>query len=156
MRYFAVAAALLIAAAPAFAEEAPAAKLVAKSDKATTGAAASKAVTLPGGTKIEDLKVGTGKEAVKGSTVKVHYTGTLTDGSVFDSSKKPGREPFDLENLGSAPVIKGWNEGIVGMKEGGKRKLTIPPAQGYGEMGRPPVIPPNATLIFEVELLGVN
>src|SRR5437879_7166238 len=103
--------------------------------------------------KIEDLAVGSGAEAKSGKTVSVHYTGWLTDGKKFDSSKDRGR-PFDFR-LGAGQVIKGWDEGVSGMKVGGKRKLTIPPEKGYGASGAGGVIPPNATLVFEVELLGV-
>ena len=84
----------------------------------------------------------------------MNYTGWLTNGKKFDSSI--GREPFPVENLGNAPVIKGWNEGIIGMKVGGKRQLRIPPDLAYGANGYPPVIPQNATLIFDVELLDVK
>jgi len=98
--------------------------------------------------------VGNGAEAVAGKRVKVHYTGTLTNGSKFDSSLDRGR-PFEFQ-LGAGQVIKGWDEGVAGMKVGGKRKLTIPADMGYGAKGFPPVIPPNSTLIFEVELLGVS
>lgn len=121
----------------------------------TTPSTEPKVTTLPSGTKYEDLVVGTGKEATKGSNATVHYTGTLTNGQKFDSSKDRGT-PFTVRNLGNAPVIQGWNEGLVGMKVGGKRRLTIPPNAGYGKRGAPPVIPPDATLIFEVELLDVN
>jgi FKBP-type peptidyl-prolyl cis-trans isomerase len=106
------------------------------------------------GLKIEDLVVGTGAEAVAGKTISVHYTGTLTDGTKFDSSKDRG-EPFEF-TLGAGQVIQGWDKGFAGMKVGGKRKLTIPPEMGYGSQGAGGVIPPNATLIFEVELLGVK
>jgi len=104
--------------------------------------------------KIEDLVVGNGAEAVNGAAVTVHYTGTLTDGSKFDSSLDRG-QPFTF-NLGAGEVIAGWDQGVLGMKVGGKRKLTIPSDLGYGERGVPPAIPPNATLIFEVELLKVE
>ncbi|HTS18178.1 MAG TPA: FKBP-type peptidyl-prolyl cis-trans isomerase [Verrucomicrobiae bacterium] len=104
--------------------------------------------------KIEDTKVGTGDEAVTGKNVTVHYTGWLTDGTKFDSSKDHG-QPFTFQ-LGAGQVIKGWDQGVVGMKVGGVRRLTIPPSLGYGENGAGGVIPPNATLVFEVELLGVN
>ena len=102
----------------------------------------------------EDLTVGTGAEATKGQQVTVRYTGWLTNGTKFDSSKDRG-DPF-VFNLGRGQVIKGWDEGVQGMKVGGKRKLTIPPAMGYGSRGAGGVIPPNATLVFEVELLGVG
>ena len=102
-----------------------------------------------------DIKVGTGATATKGQTAKVHYTGWLTNGKKFDSSVDRG-EPFTVTPLGSAPVIKGWNEGILGMKVGGKRQLRIPPDLAYGERGYPGIIPANATLIFDVELLGVR
>ena len=101
-----------------------------------------------------DLVVGGGDEAKSGVRVSVHYTGKLTDGSTFDSSLTRGK-PFDFM-LGAGQVIRGWDEGVVGMKVGGKRKLTIGPDKAYGERGFPPVIPPNSTLIFEVELLGVG
>ncbi|TGL99577.1 FKBP-type peptidyl-prolyl cis-trans isomerase [Leptospira jelokensis] len=102
---------------------------------------------------IQDTKQGLGKEAIRGTTVVVHYTGKLTNGKVFDSSLDRG-EPFSFQ-LGQGRVIQGWERGILGMKEGGKRKLTIPPQYGYGarEMGP---IPANSTLIFDVELIKVK
>jgi len=102
---------------------------------------------------IQDLVVGTGREAKKGDAVEVHYTGWLTDGKKFDSSA--GRGPFSFD-LGAGQVIAGWDRGVAGMKVGGKRKLTVPPELGYGSRGFPGVIPPQATLVFEVELLGVR
>ncbi len=104
--------------------------------------------------KIEDLKVGTGAEAISGKSITVHYTGTLTDGTKFDSSVDRG-EPFTF-NLGAGEVIEGWDKGFAGMKVGGKRKLTIPSDMAYGERGAGASIPPNSTLLFEVELLGVK
>jgi FKBP-type peptidyl-prolyl cis-trans isomerase len=103
---------------------------------------------------IEPIKPGTGAEAVAGKTVSVHYVGTLTDGSTFDSSRDRG-EPFDFR-LGAGQVVRGWDEGVAGMKVGEVRKLTIPHELAYGDRGYPPVIPPRATLVFEVELLGVR
>lgn len=103
---------------------------------------------------IEDLKVGTGAEATAGQRVTVHYVGTLTDGSKFDSSRD--RNKGFAFQLGAGQVIKGWDQGVAGMKIGGLRKLTIPPTLGYGERGFPPVIPANATLVFEVELLSLG
>ncbi len=102
---------------------------------------------------IEELSVGEGVEAVVGKKVSVHYTGWLTDGTKFDSSLDRN-DPFDFA-LGRGQVIRGWDEGVAGMKVGGKRKLTIPPEMGYGARGAGGVIPPNATLVFEVELLAV-
>jgi FKBP-type peptidyl-prolyl cis-trans isomerase len=104
--------------------------------------------------KIEEVKVGTGDEAVAGKKVTVHYTGTLTDGTKFDSSKDRD-VPFSF-NLGAGEVIQGWDQGVEGMKVGGVRILTIPPELGYGAAGAGGVIPPNAILVFEVELLGVE
>ena len=103
--------------------------------------------------KIEDLRVGDGAEAKAGNNVVVHYVGTLTDGKKFDSSRDRG-QGFSFR-LGAGKVIKGWDQGVAGMKIGGLRRLTIPASLGYGERGFPPVIPPNATLVFEVELLEV-
>ncbi len=102
---------------------------------------------------ITDLVIGKGDEAQQGQTVSVNYTGILENGDQFDSSI--GRAPFSFP-LGAGRVIKGWDEGVAGMKVGGKRKLTIPPELGYGSRGAGNVIPPNATLIFEIELLKVN
>jgi FKBP-type peptidyl-prolyl cis-trans isomerase len=101
-----------------------------------------------------DVKTGTGAEAKAGQMVSVHYTGWLVNGTKFDSSKDRGK-PFQFP-LGGGQVIKGWDEGVAGMKVGGVRKLIIPFELGYGIRGRPPVIPPSATLIFEVDLLGVQ
>ena len=103
---------------------------------------------------IDDLSPGTGTEATEGRSVSVHYTGTLTNGEKFDSSLDRGR-PFEF-TLGAGRVIKGWDQGVRGMKVVGKRKLTIPPELGYGARGLPPVIPANATLVFEIELLDVK
>ena len=102
--------------------------------------------------KIEELAAGKGPEAVRGKTVQVHYTGWLSDGTKFDSSV--GGEPFSF-TLGAGEVIEGWDRGVAGMKVGGRRKLTLAPELGYGARGAPPAIPPNATLVFEVELLAV-
>ena len=103
---------------------------------------------------IEDIEVGSGAEAVKGKEITVHYTGMLTDGTVFDSSVTR-KQPLTI-TLGVGMVIRGWDEGFDGMKEGGKRKLTIPPELGYGARGAGGVIPPNAILVFEVALLKVH
>ena len=111
--------------------------------------------------KVTDVEVGTGEEAVAGKTVSVHYTGWLYDesapdhhGKKFDSSRDRG-QPFNFA-LGAGSVIKGWDQGVAGMKVGGKRTLTLPPEFGYGSRGAGGVIPPNATLVFDVELLGVR
>jgi FKBP-type peptidyl-prolyl cis-trans isomerase FkpA len=109
--------------------------------------------TTASGLVIEDLEVGQGATAEKGTRVSVHYTGWLTDGRKFDSSKDRN-DPFVFP-LGAGHVIRGWDEGVQGMQEGGRRKLTIPPELGYGARGAGGVIPPNATLVFEVELLKV-
>ncbi len=111
-------------------------------------------ITTASGLVIEELVLGEGTEAQPGQAVSVHYTGWLTNGSKFDSSVDRN-EPFDFP-LGRGYVIRGWDEGVAGMKVGGKRKLTIPPDLGYGPRGAGGVIPPNATLVFEVELLGVR
>lgn len=122
--------------------------------KTETKAAAMKEVTTPSGLKYIDEVVGTGAQPTKGQTVKVHYTGTLSDGKKFDSSKDRN-QPFETQ-IGVGMVIPGWDEGIMSMKVGGKRKLIIPSQLGYGERGAGGVIPPNATLIFDVELLDVK
>ena len=110
--------------------------------------------TTPSGLTIDEIEIGDGDTAAVGRTVSVHYTGWLTDGTKFDSSKDRD-DPFVFP-LGGRRVIAGWDEGVQGMKIGGTRKLTIPPALGYGARGAGGVIPPNATLVFEVELLGVS
>ncbi|MCV3214203.1 FKBP-type peptidyl-prolyl cis-trans isomerase [Plectonema radiosum NIES-515] len=120
--------------------------------KTTTGA--NKVVTTSSGLKYTELKVGTGATPKTGQTVTVHYTGTLENGTKFDSSRDRG-VPFEF-SLGTGQVIKGWDEGIGTMKVGGRRKLIIPPKLGYGARGAGGVIPPNATLIFDVELLGIK
>ena len=109
-------------------------------------------ITTESGLQYEDVTVGNGAIATAGKMASVHYTGWLTDGKKFDSSKDRN-EPFTFK-LGAGQVIKGWDEGVQGMQVGGVRKLTIPPALGYGARGAGGVIPPNATLIFEVEFLG--
>jgi len=111
-------------------------------------------VTTPSGLKYIDLVEGTGASPQGGQTVFVHYVGTLDNGQEFDSSKKRN-QPFSFM-LGAGKVIKGWDEGLLGMKVGGTRKLIIPPELGYGSRGAGGVIPPNATLIFEVELLDIR
>jgi FKBP-type peptidyl-prolyl cis-trans isomerase len=111
-------------------------------------------ITTPSGLRYVDQVVGTGEVAVAGKTVNVHYTGWLENGKKFDSSVDRG-QVFSFP-LGAGRVIKGWDEGVQGMKVGGKRKLTIPSNLGYGPQGAGGVIPPNATLIFDVELLGVR
>lgn len=111
-------------------------------------------VTTESGLQIEDIKCGDGDEAVSGQLVSVHYVGTLEDGTEFDSSRESG-QPFEFP-LGGGQVIQGWDEGVVGMKVGGLRKLTIPPELAYGQAGAGGVIPPDATLTFEIELLEVR
>ena len=107
----------------------------------------------PSGLQYWDIRVGTGQEAKKGDHVKVHYTGWLTSGKKFDSSV--GGKPFQFR-IGNGDVIKGWEEGVTGMKIGGKRQLKIPPDLAYGKDGYPGAIPPNATLIFDIQLIGIQ
>lgn len=125
--------------------------VVAAPDKSPT---IKKEVKMTDTLHIEEVKVGDGAEAKAGQRVKVHYVGNLVDGKKFDSSRDRG-DPFTF-TLGVGQVIKGWDEGVKGMKVGGVRKLTIPSDMGYGARGAGAVIPPNATLLFEVELLGVS
>lgn len=121
---------------------------------ATEGNSAGQEVTTTSGLKYVDQVLGTGEVATAGKNTTVHYTGWLENGKKFDSSVDRG-QPFSFP-LGAGRVIKGWDEGVQGMKVGGKRKLTIPSDLGYGSRGAGGVIPPNATLIFDVELLGVK
>ena len=125
-------------------------------DTTTTGGAAiAHGEPLPTTLTVRDEVVGTGPEATKGSTVSVQYTGMLPDGTVFDASSRHGGQPFEFQ-LGAGSVIKGWDEGLVGMKVGGKRQLIIPPDMAYGNQAVGGVIPANATLIFDVELQAVR
>jgi FKBP-type peptidyl-prolyl cis-trans isomerase len=110
--------------------------------------------TTPSGLRYQDVTEGDGAEARAGDTVSVHYTGWLTDGSQFDGSRGRGA-PLTFQ-LGAGRVIAGWEEGVAGMKVGGSRKLVVPAQLGYGARGFPPVIPPNATLVFDIELLGIK
>jgi FKBP-type peptidyl-prolyl cis-trans isomerase FkpA len=111
-------------------------------------------ITTASGLQYEDVIIGSGQEAKIGDIVSVHYTGWLEDGTKFDSSLDRN-QPFQFQ-IGTGMVIKGWDEGVAGMKVGGTRKLTIPSDLAYGEQGAGEIIPPNATLIFEVRLLGIN
>ena len=121
---------------------------------ATTKEAEGEVVTTPSGLQYEDLVVGKGEIPKTGQTVVVHYVGTLQDGKKFDSSRDKNR-PFPFR-IGTGQVIKGWDEGVAAMREGGKRRLLIPPDLAYGQRGVPPDIPPNARLFFEVELLELR
>ena len=118
------------------------------------GTPAAAWIKLDSGLEYSDIKVGAGAEAKDGDVVTVHYKGWLDDETVFDSSKKPGREPF-VFTLGAGQVIPGWDQGVKGMKVGGKRELKIPPSLGYGDMEQGQ-IPANSTLHFEVELLKIG
>ena len=122
---------------------------------ATPPAATGQVITTTSGLKYEDLNVGNGPIAEDGMRVTVNYTGWLTNGTKFDSSLDSGRQPLTLV-LGAGQVIRGWDEGLKGMRVGGKRKLTIPPDLAYGAQGAGDVVPPNSTLIFEVELLDAK
>jgi FKBP-type peptidyl-prolyl cis-trans isomerase len=127
-------------------------------DEPSSGYKPSEGTPLPPGpTKLEidDQKVGTGKEAKSGDTVHVQYTGTLTNGKKFDSSYDHGADPFKF-TIGKGEVIKGWDQGVVGMKVGGKRRLRIPSDLGYGAAGSGADIPPNAALVFDIELVSVE
>ena len=118
------------------------------------GVDTTKLTRTASGLRYQDVAVGQGDEATPGRTAVVHYTGWLPDGKKFDSSRDRG-EPFSF-SLGAGQVIAGWDQGVAGMKVGGRRKLVIPPDLGYGSQGAPPVIPPGATLVFDVELLDVH
>jgi len=127
--------------------------LYSQTDNTSPTKVTGKPTTTSDGLKYWDIKTGTGAAATAGKQVKVHYTGWLENGKKFDSSV--GKSPFPFK-LGAGDVIKGWDEGVAGMKVGGKRQLRIPPELGYGQRVYPGLIPPNAILIFDVELLGVQ
>lgn len=151
---FALAAAVVVAGLGACTKKSETSSTQTADSGSATTAATSQA---PAGeqVKIDELKSGSGTEATNGKTISVHYTGTLAaDGKKFDSSVDRG-QPFKFV-LGAGQVIRGWDLGLLGMKVGGKRKITIPASLGYGERGAGNVIPPNATLVFEVELLDVK
>jgi len=147
---------LLIAAIaiPACSQKEPKGNPADKGGEAQTAAAAGAAVKTPSGLAYTDLVKGAGEAPVMGKTVTVHYTGRLENGTKFDSSVDRG-QPF-VFTIGVGQVIPGWDEGVASMRVGGKRKLVVPPQLGYGEAGAGGVIPPNATLIFDVELLAVG
>jgi peptidylprolyl isomerase len=132
----------------------PTHKPVARPNTSAPSKVTGDGVKTASGLQYWDIKVGTGQVAKAGDKVKVHYTGWLTTGKKFDSSVDANR-PFDF-TIGTGEVIKGWDEGVTGMKVGGKRQLRIPPDLAYGESGHPPQIPQNATLIFDVQLLGIT
>ncbi|HKT58796.1 MAG TPA: FKBP-type peptidyl-prolyl cis-trans isomerase [Gemmatimonadales bacterium] len=125
-----------------------------KGFSASLGVDTTKMTKAPSGFWYSDVALGQGDSAVAGRTVTVHYTGWLPDGTKFDSSRDRG-EPFAF-TLGAGQVITGWDEGVKGMKVGGRRKLVLPPQLAYGEVGAPPAIPPHATLVFDVEVLKVE
>jgi FKBP-type peptidyl-prolyl cis-trans isomerase len=129
-------------------------EIIQAGEKGTEAGAAGQLVTTESGLQYTDLVVGQGRQAELGDTATVHYTGWLANGTKFDSSLDR-KEPFSFR-VGAGRVIKGWDEGVAGMKVGGKRKLVIPPHLAYGSRGAGNVIPPNATLTFEVELLGLR
>jgi FKBP-type peptidyl-prolyl cis-trans isomerase len=152
-----LAGAVIVAFTAAFAIAQTAAKKSAAPARPNTSAptkVTGDGVKTDSGLQYWEIRMGTGQVAKEGSRVRVHYTGWLTTGKKFDSSVDADR-PFDF-TIGNAEVIKGWEQGIAGMKVGGKRQLRIPPELGYGGDGYPPDIPPNATLIFDVQLLGVQ
>jgi peptidylprolyl isomerase len=136
------------------AQTAPAQKAAAKPNTSTPTKVTGAPTKTASGLEYWDIQVGTGAVAQSGQHVKVDYTGWLTNGKKFDSSVGTGR-PFDF-TLGASQVIKGWDEGVAGMKVGGKRQLRIPPDLAYGAAGYPPVIPANSTLIFDVQLVDVK
>lgn len=134
--------------------QAPADQASQAAPMADAGAGDANTVTTPSGLQYIDIVQGSGQSPKPGQTVTVHYTGVLANGTKFDSSVDRG-QPFEFV-IGQGQVIKGWDEGVMSMKVGGKRKLTIPPELGYGSRGAGGAIPPGATLIFDVELLGVK
>jgi FKBP-type peptidyl-prolyl cis-trans isomerase len=154
-RYFVLVFVVILALAAAFAVAQSAAKKATAPNTDAPTKVTGEGVKTPSGLIYWDIRVGNGQTAKEGSHVRVHYTGWLTTGKKFDSSVDAGK-PFDF-TIGNGEVIKGWEEGVAGMRVGGKRQLRIPPSLGYGAEGTPGgPIPANATLIFDVQLLGVQ